>query len=196
MLYPWHPGYRVSIKKVTLPTVFCSLPDDDLHSGILSVPCNFTTTSRICLNCHTRVVCKSIGGLVKPCRRLDKPYCVDGRCTARPSINCAAYGIMGANNTVTIAPEDTVNMENTTEGNSTTTSNIENTTTEGDSREGSTSQGSTTEGGTTDDTSDESPSDGTSKGTTDENSTTESISDDTTDKDESELIAEGNNNDE
>lgn len=137
---------------------------------------------RTCLDCKTRLICKSIGGLVKPCRSSDKPHCVEGKCNAFPTRKCAVNISMEAKETTASTREDTANTESTSEESSTI---FENNTTEG----------GTADGGTSEDASEESAGDGTSKGTTEENTTTESVSDEVTDDDVTDLI-ESTENDE
>ncbi|KAL0871158.1 hypothetical protein ABMA27_004934 [Loxostege sticticalis] len=51
--------------------------------------CDITTTPVIsCQDCSTRLICKPVGGLLKPCRNPFRPHCNNGICSAVPAAGC------------------------------------------------------------------------------------------------------------
>ncbi|KAF9789091.1 hypothetical protein SFRURICE_005693 [Spodoptera frugiperda] len=52
--------------------------------------CNYLVDPKIsCHDCHTRMICKPIGGLLKNCDEPSRPYCNNGICSPVPSVQCA-----------------------------------------------------------------------------------------------------------
>ncbi|CAH0694571.1 unnamed protein product [Spodoptera exigua] len=52
--------------------------------------CDYLVDPRIsCHDCHTRLICKPIGGLLKNCGDPSRPHCNNGICSAVPSVQCA-----------------------------------------------------------------------------------------------------------
>ncbi|XP_049876540.1 uncharacterized protein LOC126374111 [Pectinophora gossypiella] len=65
--------------------------DDHIDDGLpVWTSCDFGVDPRLsCADCHTRVICKPVGGLIKICRNPFRPYCNYGLCSATPSAECA-----------------------------------------------------------------------------------------------------------
>ncbi|XP_026725530.1 uncharacterized protein LOC113492286 [Trichoplusia ni] len=52
--------------------------------------CDFTVIPKIsCHDCHTKLICKQIGGILKACNNPFQPHCNNGVCSSVPSAECA-----------------------------------------------------------------------------------------------------------
>ncbi|KAG7312355.1 hypothetical protein JYU34_001844 [Plutella xylostella] len=64
-------------------------PDGPNDSPLNWTTCDVTATPRIsCHDCHTRLICKPVGGLLKGCNNPYRPYCNYGVCSPLPSLDC------------------------------------------------------------------------------------------------------------
>ncbi|XP_063829088.1 uncharacterized protein LOC135078470 [Ostrinia nubilalis] len=63
--------------------------EDDEWSPPTWTTCDITTTPVIsCHDCSTRLICKPVGGILKPCLNPLKPHCNNGICSAVPAAGC------------------------------------------------------------------------------------------------------------
>ncbi|XP_047032022.1 uncharacterized protein LOC124638914 [Helicoverpa zea] len=63
---------------------------DNDDSDVEWIACDYSLRPRMrCHDCHTRLICKKVGGLLLHCPAVGAPYCNNGLCSPEPSTECA-----------------------------------------------------------------------------------------------------------
>ncbi|XP_041982156.1 uncharacterized protein LOC121735398 [Aricia agestis] len=70
-----------------LAVTWAQTPQDDAPPEWTT--CDILGPKISCQDCNTRLICKPVGGLLKPCNNPYRPHCNNGICSAVPSPDCA-----------------------------------------------------------------------------------------------------------